>query len=274
MTLRNLPLVTLTTDFGQKDPFVGVMKGVILGICPEARIVDLVHEVEPQDIARAGRILADAHRFFPAGTVHVAVVDPGVGTSRRALAVKAGGHGFVGPDNGIFTEVIRASGEERRIHALENPRYFLSKVSRTFHGRDVFAPVAAWMAAGTPLEAFGPPLSDPILLEHEGSRLVSGEGIIGRIIGFDRFGNAETNITAKDLQEAFGGNVPVALYLLECDERLSIVQSYSEAEAGKGAALLNSSGRLEVFICRGSAREKMGLELGDQVKAERIRAGS
>ena len=190
MTDQELPLVTLTTDFGHKDPFVGIMKGVILGICPQARIVDLVHEVASQDIGRASRILADAYRFFPEGTVHVAVVDPGVGTRRRALAMKAGGHGFVGPDNGIFTDVIRSQEEEPSIHALVNPRYFLPRVSRTFHGRDVFAPVAAWLAAGTRIEEFGPPLSDPTLLEHEGPRLVPGERVIGRIMGFDRFGNA------------------------------------------------------------------------------------
>ncbi|HET8575537.1 MAG TPA: SAM-dependent chlorinase/fluorinase, partial [Methylomirabilota bacterium] len=148
------PIITLTTDFGSRDPFVGVMKGVILGICPAARLVDLSHEVSPQDVLEGALMLESSARFFPPGTIHLAVVDPGVGSRRRGLAVSAAGQCFVGPDNGLFTATLEEPGWVAV--SLENPAYRLTQVSGTFHGRDIFAPAAAHLACGVALERLGP----------------------------------------------------------------------------------------------------------------------
>ncbi|MGH7397764.1 MAG: SAM hydrolase/SAM-dependent halogenase family protein, partial [Candidatus Rokuibacteriota bacterium] len=152
-------VITLTTDFGLRDPFVGIMKGVLLSICPSARLVDLTHEVPPHDILAGGLALEAATPFFPPGTVHLAVVDPGVGSARRAIAVRAGGYHLVGPDNGLFTFALEGAGWTAV--SVTAPEYRLAEVGRTFHGRDIFAPAAAYLAAGVPLERLGPPVSDP-----------------------------------------------------------------------------------------------------------------
>src|ERR1700730_1906180 len=146
------PLITLTTDFGTRDPWVGIMKGVILGICPEARLVDLTHEIAPQDVLEAAMALESATRFFPEGTVHLAVVDPGVGGSRHPMAARAGGHLFVGPDNGLFTFALERAGRDRMVVRLEAPQYRLTPLSRTFHGRDLFPPVPDQPPGGLGLE--------------------------------------------------------------------------------------------------------------------------
>ena len=174
--------MTLTTDFGTRDPFVGIVKGVVLGICPHARLVDLTHEVAPHDIAEAALALEVSTPYFPPGSVHLAVVDPGVGSDRRALAVRAAGHYFVGPDNGLFSFAFTA-GEWAAV-SLESAAYRLPSVSQTFHGRDVFAPAAAHLAAGVALERLGPRVTDPVRLPRPEScrhgNEVVGEVKIGR----------------------------------------------------------------------------------------------
>src|SRR5712691_6438607 len=191
-----MPLVTLTTDFGLRDPFVGIMKGVILSICPTARLVDLTHEVEPQDILGGCLTLEAAVPFFPAGTVHLVVVDPGVGSARRAIALRTGGGYLVGPDNGVLTPAFERSGWTAV--ALTAPEYRLPSVSRTFHGRDVFAPAAAYLAAGIPLERLGSTLTDPVRLPLPGCRL-EGDALVGEVLAADRFGNLITSIPAARL---------------------------------------------------------------------------
>src|SRR5262245_12132019 len=171
-------IVTLTTDFGLRDPFVGIMKGVILGICREATLIDLTHEIAAFDIREGAVAVESAWRFFPIGTIHLAVVDPGVGGRRRALALEAGGHYFVGPDNGLFSFALMR--DEWSAVAIEAPAYRRSEVSRTFHGRDIFAPAAGHLAAGVPLQYFGPRITDPIRLPFPRCMRIDDE-IVGEV---------------------------------------------------------------------------------------------
>ena len=194
------PIITFTSDFGMRDWFVGVVHGVILERCPDARIADLSHAIDPGDVASAAFVLEAAAPDFPAGTVHLAVVDPGVGTARRALVVAAHGHVFVGPDNGVLEWALM---DPRAVaYALEESKFFRHPVSRTFHGRDVFAPVAAHVALGVPLDKLGPRVSDPVRLARPRFQHRDG-GILGRVAYIDHFGNALTTITTESLEEAF-----------------------------------------------------------------------
>ncbi len=257
-------LITLTSDFGVRDPFVGIMKGVLLSICPSARLVDLTHEIPPQDILAGGRALAAAAPFFPAGTVHLAVVDPGVGTARRAIAVRAGGSYLVGPDNGLFTFALEGDGWTAV--SLTAPEYRLAEVSRTFHGRDVFAPAAAYLASGVPLERLGPAVSDPERLRLPGCRLEGGE-LLGEVLDADRFGNLLTSIPAARLTEIPGAG---GLVLELAGHRLvGPVGAYAEGSEGEPAVIVGSTGRLEIFVKAGSARDHLGARRGAIVRVRR-----
>ena len=189
-----MPIVTLTTDFGTRDGFVGALKGVVWSICPEAQIADITHEIAPQNIREGAMALWRAYPFFPGGTVHVAVVDPGVGTTRRPIAARLGEHVFVGPDNGLFTPIYEDAsrlGRGVEIVHLTNPRYFLPKVSRTFHGRDIFSPVAAHLARGVPFADLGPPVTDPVRIPIFRAERTAG-GWKAHISVVDIFGNLTT----------------------------------------------------------------------------------
>ncbi len=257
------PIITLTTDFGLRDPFVGIMKGVILCICREALLVDLTHEVTPRAILEGAFALESAWRFFPPGSIHLAVIDPGVGSRRRALALRAGGHYFVGPDNGLFTFALVAGAWSAV--SLEAPAYRLAEVSRTFHGRDIFAPAAAHLASGVPLERLGPRIVDPVLLPLPGFRR-EGDEIVGEVIGNDRFGNLLTSVTADGVKE-FGSHAAIAVEL--GDRELGLASSYEEGPAGVPTAIISSSGRLEIFVRNGSARAVLGTGPGTAVKVRR-----
>ena len=191
---RDRPVVTLLTDFGHQDPFVGIMKGVILRLCPTAALVDLCHETAAYDILGASFLLQSAVCFFPPGTIHVAVVDPGVGGPRRPIVAQIGGQVFVAPDNGVLSYPM-ASGGVRTIRAITAREYLLPEVSATFHGRDVFAPVAGHLACGVPLERFGPEVADPVGLPIPRPRRDPSGQIAGEVIWIDHFGNCITNIT-------------------------------------------------------------------------------
>jgi S-adenosyl-L-methionine hydrolase (adenosine-forming) len=258
------PIVTLTSDFGLRDPFVGIMKGVILGICPGARLVDLTHEVTAYDVGDAALALESAVGFFPRGTVHLAVVDPGVGSARRAMALRRGDHYFVGPDNGLFTFAI--AEYDWSAVSLEARAFRLPAVSRTFHGRDVFAPAAAHLAAGIPLERLGPPLSDPVRLPRADCRRI-GDQLIGEVIGSDRFGNLVTSVTADAIERlgASGG-----LHVAVAGRSLGPLKgSYAEGRPGVPAGIIASNGRLEIFANGGNARALLGAERGTPVRVER-----
>ncbi len=261
------PIVTFTSDFGLEDWFVGVVHGVIHDLCPQARIVDLTHAIPPGRIDRAAFVLEAAAPDFPAGSIHLAVVDPGVGTGRRALAVHAHGQYFVGPDNGLLEWAHADSKAEA--HVLSETRYFRLPLSRTFHGRDVFAPVAAHLACGVKLTSFGARVADPVRLERELSRPTDGE-LLGRVMWVDQFGNALTNIGADALARVLPG-VPQADLEVEIGGRRirGIARSYGDARVGTLVAIVGSSGRLEIAQVGGAAAERLGLGEGDPVTVRR-----
>ncbi|SPD75763.1 conserved hypothetical protein [uncultured Desulfobacterium sp.] len=249
-------IITLTTDFGLSDPYVGIMKGVILSINPEARIIDITHHVSAGDIGQASSILFDAYRFFPEGTIHLGVVDPGVGGERRPIMVITGSHFLIGPDNGLFWPVIFADKVVKLMH-LTNESYFLSSISRTFHGRDIFAPVAAHVSRGvSPLE-MGQTITDPVRLDLP---ICEQEGDIlrGSIIRVDHFGNLLTSIPKKDVEKFFTRG---SLLIRVGDATINGVKgSYSEAKEGELISLIGSSDHLEIAVNRGRACDGIGVE--------------
>ncbi len=252
------PVITLTTDFGLRDPFVGIMKGVILNLVSHAQMVDLAHDLPPGDIQCGAFCLAAATRFFPHGTIHVAVVDPGVGSSRRTLAVQTSRAWYVAPDNGILTLVFRCDPPDIIVQ-LENPRFWLADVSRTFHGRDIFAPVAAHLALGVPLTEFGPPVQDPVQLPIPEPREVAGEWE-GVVVYVDRFGNCVTNLPAALVVGRSAVTVRVGRQRLN---RLS--QTYADVASGMPLALVGSMGFVEIAVRDGSAAERFGIGVGTRV---------
>ncbi len=253
--------MALLTDFGALDPYVGAMKGAILSVCPEATLVDLAHEVPRHDVLAGALTLDAAYRTFPAGTVFVAVVDPGVGSARRGLALQAGRHLFVGPDNGLFSIVLREHAEAR-VHALENARLFRSPVSPVFHGRDVFGPVAGHLAQGVPLEEVGPRIEDPVLLEPlEPRKLASGEWETS-VLHVDRFGNLATSLSGRAVEGARAVEVVVG------GATIPWARTYSDVPPGSPCALVGSSGRLEVAVRDGSASARLGVGKGSPVRVK------
>jgi S-adenosylmethionine hydrolase len=252
-------IITLLTDFGLSDHFVAAMKGVILGICPEAGIVDITHQIAPQNIDQAAFVLKNAYPCFPAGTIHVVVVDPGVGSERAGLIVKVGGQVFVAPDNGVLKYAYH---EEQNVEAfkISNPEYGLSDISNTFHGRDIFAPVAAHLANGVPPEEIGGPVNQ--FVKGRVSQPVKNENIIrGEIIYFDHFGNAITNIP--------GGMVKSSATIVVGDETIrlqKVSKTYADVASGEPLALVGSHGNVEIAVNGERAREVFHLSLTDSVK--------
>jgi len=251
-------VITLLTDFGLDDAYVGTLKGVLLGINPRARLVDLTHTVPPQDVRRAALLLEAAWRFFPRGTVHLAVVDPGVGTARRPIAVQAGGHYFVGPDNGLLGFCFDLPGARGVV--LTDPRYHRRPASRTFHGRDIFAPVAAHCSRGVRVTALGPPLQSPVRLSPSESRR-RGVRVDGEVMLIDRFGNLLTNLRGRELP----GPVNRGVLRIGGARLRGLVGTYGERPRQALGAVIDSSGCVEVFVREGSARERLGVEPGARV---------
>ncbi len=251
-------LITLLTDFGARDVYAGVMKGVIATINPHARIIDLTHEVAAQDGAEAAWLLRTAYRFFPAGTVHVVVVDPGVGSSRRGIAAEAGEWWFVGPDNGVLSAALELPGA--RAVELRNQAYWLAEVSRTFHGRDIFAPVAAHLSAGAPFDDLGPPVEDAVVLPAP-LPSIDAATVTAHVVHVDRFGNAITDVDEATFRR-WAGDRPV---FIDAGGRSieGVRAAYAEAASGEPLALFGSSGHLEVAVRDGSAADALGLRRGD-----------
>lgn len=262
-------IITLTTDFGLSDPYVAMMKGVILSINPEAQVVDISHQIRAGSIIQAAGVVHETFPFFPKGTVHVAVVDPGVGSERRLLAMKAGGHFFVGPDNGIFWPIIKGYKRTMIIH-LSETRYFLPSISHTFHGREVFAPVAAHLSQGVSLEGMGSKLRDPVKL-HFPKPQEKGGVLYGQITRVDNFGNLISNIHRRDLESFLESVEP----LIEVGSLTikSLSPIYADAEEGEPLALINSSDWLEVAVNLGRAVQYVGLPseeiIGTEVKVSK-----
>jgi len=271
-----MPVIALLTDFGTQDIYVGVMKGVIWGICPGAKIADLTHEIPPQDVIAGALALWGAFRFFPKGTVFCAVVDPGVGANRRAIAVQTEKHFFVGPDNGLLWWAISES-EVVKVVELQNHNYFLPVVSGTFHGRDIFAPVAAYIAKGVALDEFGRKLNVDELVKLPALRAeIDKHFIQARIVHIDRFGNAITNLRREDFSEWLSchgrQNWSAKIHGLRFN---SLCQTYAEVPAGEPLLLFNSYGLLELAVNRGNAAEQFGICKGDvlEIWAEGANAG-
>lgn len=253
-------IITLTTDFSMSDTYVGMMKGAILCVAPDATLVDLAHNISPHDVFEAAFIIHTSYKFFPPGTVHLVIVDPAVGSARRRIAMKCGEHYFVGPDNGVFTYMIRAS-ECCDAVEIEAPPRGPGLRGVTFEGRDVFAPVAAKLALGTPLSEIGKPISDPVTLDIPKPR-ISATSIDGKIIYIDHFGNCISNIEAADI-EALGGTprVSVAGYDLG-----PLRRSYADVPPGEPLAVINSLDHLEIAINQGNAREDLNIKVGTPVR--------
>jgi S-adenosylmethionine hydrolase len=269
-------IIALLTDFGLEDPYVGVMKGVITSLAPEARLIDLTHQVPMGDIQRGAFILWQASLDLPAGTIFLAVIDPGVGTGRKGLYLQCGDHRYIGPDNGLFSYLIYH--HEPRIWELSNPDYYYRSTgtSSTFHGRDIFAPAAAHAARGVEGDRFGAQLETPITLPRPQLSFQSG-GISGEIISADRFGNLFTSIgqfttRGKELlcDSWIGGDsiaLPISggLSLKVRDLELPFVNTFGSISQGDCAGLIGSTGLVEIVSNQSSARSRLGLQIGDMV---------
>jgi S-adenosylmethionine hydrolase len=256
-----MTVVTLTTDFGVTDPFVGIMKGVLATRAPDATVIDVSHGVPPQDVLAGALVLRHAVPYFPPEAIHVAVVDPGVGSSRRPICVATtAGTLLVGPDNGVLSLAAAPDVVAKVVHLTEE-RFFLSPRSATFHGRDVFAPVAAALANGTDPSALGPTITDIARLEVP-SVVGSAGSLRGQVIYIDHFGNLTTNVTESDLTRAL--TIGVAGVRLR-----GVSASYAAVARGEPVAVVNSWGLLEIAVRDGSARETVGAKIGDPVIIER-----
>ncbi|HWW77562.1 MAG TPA: SAM-dependent chlorinase/fluorinase [Pyrinomonadaceae bacterium] len=258
-------LVTLLTDFGTADYFVGAMKGAVLASNPRAQVVDITHEIPAHDIEAGAFTLLAAFEAFPAGTVHVAVVDPGVGSARRAVAVTTPGHTFVGPDNGVFGYVYERV-ESFAVHQLTNQNYFRKDVSTTFHGRDVFAPVAGALSRGVAVEELGPRVEDFVRLPFARPERRAGGVLEGRIIHVDRFGNCVTNFTRRDVPaELFERGMRMKVGGFEIEQLRRFFADEREARGGP-FAIWGSAGLLEIAVNRDSAARRLGVERGQPVE--------
>ncbi len=265
-------IITLMTDFGERDPYVGAMKGVILGITPEVTIVDITHLIPPQNVYEAAYVLSSATPYFPAGTIHVAVVDPGVGTERRPIVVHTERAYYVAPDNGLLTPIFQRERVLEVVH-LTNDTYWLPRVSHTFHGRDIFAPVAAYLARGVPLNALGILLTpeDLVQLEWFPAQTLPDGSIEGMVVHIDHFGNIVTNIPAHMLSD------PPEAWTFEVGGRRvrGLKRAYAEVDVGEPLALIGSNETLEFSVREGNAAALWGVEVGDMVRARRAdKAGS
>ena len=256
-------IITLTTDFGTSDAYIGAMKGVILGINPNATIVDISHDIEPQNILQAAYVLDKAYPYFPKGTIHVVVVDPGVGTERKAVIIKTLEAFFVAPDNGVLSYVV-----ENRIEAVSitNPRFWRKPVSATFHGRDIFAPVAAHLSLGTSPHEFGETISSLVAFPCPRPRVEADGTIIGHVVHIDRFGNLITDIKRSDLPET---NLQI-----EVKGHSIWGLSVSYAEGGELLALIGSDEHLEIGAENGSAAALLGAKVWEQVDVIRSSRGT
>ncbi len=257
-------LITFTTDFGLNDHYVGAMKGVILNINPQAQIVDICNAVQSFDVLEGALTIAQAYRYFPADTVHLVVVDPGVGTTRRPLLVTTEKHMFLAPDNGVLSFVF--DHEERvNVRHISAEHYFLQPVSSTFHGRDVFAAVAGWLSKGVESSKFGDEITDYIRFAAPHPKPVNDKLLKGVVLKVDKFGNLITNITPKDLPQLFAEDPPPFKVLIAKSEISKMKHAYAEGTPGEVFVILNSMGFLEIASHRGSAAHIVSAGKGSDV---------
>jgi hypothetical protein len=266
-------IITLTTDFGLVDGFVGTMKGVIQSINPDVTLVDITHDITPQNIAQGAFLFANAAKYFPANAIHVVVVDPGVGSARRAIAVQAGETIYVAPDNGVLSLAIRDVRSELesplstlqspiRVVHLNKPVYWLPRVSNTFHGRDIFAPVAAHLSLGVALEALGDPIDNWVRLSGSAAAFRVDDEIAGRVVHIDRFGNIITNVDEQMLAAMDRTCISVSIAGRQTH---GLKATYSDAVTGQIIALIGSTGQLELALRDGNAGAALRVSIGDAV---------
>lgn len=257
------PIISLTTDFGQRDGYVGAMQGVILNICPAAVVTTLSHEIPPQDIHTAAFVLYQAFDYYPAYAVHCVVVDPGVGSQRRAIAIQTNHGIFVGPDNGVFSLVLRAKQTDvLAAVTLTNPEYHLPTVSATFHGRDVFAPVAAHLANGVPLRELGPAAINLVQFDFGPENGLAEPNVWSRVIHIDHFGNLILDITLEDIDDPEQITFLIGNKIIE-----SLSYTFADVEEGRLLAYVGSTrNHIEIALRNGNAAEELGLKVGDMVK--------
>ena len=254
--MKTSGIITLITDFGLSDPYVAMMKGVILSINPAARLVDISHQIRFGSVIQGASLIGETFPFFPRGTVHMVVIDPTVGSKRRPIGLEAAGHLFVGPDNGIFWPVIEDHKEIKTIHLTES-RYFLPHITHTFHGRDIFAPAAAHLSKGVDPAQMGDVINDPVKLEIP-APLQKEEVLTGQVMRIDHFGNLITNIRGKDLGMFVRRGRPVISVGNLTVEGLR--KTYSSVAKGAALALIGSSGFLEISVNQGRACDSVGLD--------------
>ena len=262
-----MTVITLMTDFGIKDGNVGVMKGVIWGICPTVQISDLSHMIQAQNIREAGYILARSVPYFPKGSIHVVVVDPGVGTQRRPMAAQIGDWFYVGPDNGTITVLLERAEQESwqtKFIQLDRAQYWLGDISHVFHGRDIFSPVAAHLANGVHLNDLGIPFTDPVRLELPKPEKTENVWQ-GEVIHIDHFGNVSTNIRAEHLGDAIDNNETI-LVRLNGIEIHGLVHTFGERPAGELVALIGSTGNLGIAVVNGNTQQKLGTKVGEEIE--------
>jgi S-adenosylmethionine hydrolase len=263
-TLAHRPIVTLTTDFGLNDHFVGTIKGVILDIVPGVEIVDICHSVQAFDVLDGALTIAQAYSYFPNGTVHLVVVDPGVGTARRPIIVTSERHHFVAPDNGVLSLIY---GREERLHVrhVTAEHYYLQPVSNTFHGRDVFAPITAYLAKGVDPEKFGDEITDFVRFNAPKPKPVDSNTIRAVVLKVDRFGNLVTNVTPQDVPALFQPEPPPFKILIGKREITELHTNYAQGVPGSIFGILGSMGYLEIAANRGSAAQLLGTGKGTEV---------
>ena len=258
-----MTIITLLTDFGLKDGYVGVMKGVIWGIAPQAQLADITHQIQPQNVAEGALALGRVAPYFPAGTIHLAVVDPGVGTQRRPIAARLGEQFFVGPDNGLCTVLVEQARQLEAVTQfvhLDQPRYWLPEISNVFHGRDIFSPVAAHLANGAPLSELGSPIQDPRQLEFPPPERF-GTGWRGVVMHVDAFGNLATNLERQHIPA--GNRLTIKIGGVQI-ERLAA--TFGEGKAGQLIGLFDSAGKLSICVVNGSAADRLKIGIGAPVE--------
>ncbi|MBP1609063.1 MAG: hypothetical protein H6Q04_1298 [Acidobacteria bacterium] len=258
-------IITLLSDFGLQDHYVAAMKGVMLDVNPDINIIDITHVIAPQDVMSAAFVLGQAFPCFPRGTIHLAVVDPGVGTSRKALAASAGGQFFVAPDNGILSYVAQ-SQDNFAAYEITADHYFRKPVSSTFHGRDIFAPVAAYISRGIDLAKLGPTLESPKQLVIPKLKKAGNSLVEAAVLAVDRFGNAVTNLHAEDLPAFETENARRCEVLVRHRKINSFRKTFGEGQPGEVFVVPGSSGYLEIVMREGSAASELSLKAGDAIK--------
>ena len=261
-----MSIITLTSDFGTKDTYVGVMKGVILSINPSATIIDLTHEIPAQNVAVGAWQISKAYSYFPAGTIHLVVVDPGVGSDRRAVISQISDHIFVCPDNGLLSIISKESPIGNSV-MIENDSYFLSHISNTFHGRDIFAPVAAYLAAGIAMSEFGPSIERLHKINFSHIKFDNSQ-IEGQIVWIDNFGNAVTNISQQSINQILPN---LELQISFAHQKIfGLCSAYNQVKTGEAIAIIGSSGHLEISVNQGSAQQLYGLSIGNFVSVNAL----